>query len=49
MEFIKEQLVSIPTATRVPTQAPPPTPPVAQPESAPAAPTDPGAMLAALL
>ncbi|XP_061345364.1 AP-2 complex subunit alpha-1-like isoform X5 [Gastrolobium bilobum] len=50
-EFIKEQLVSIPTATRVPAQAPstPPTPPVAQPASAPAALTDPGAMLAALL
>ncbi|KAL1345538.1 hypothetical protein HN51_019263 [Arachis hypogaea] len=48
-EFIKEQLIIIPTATRVLTQPPPPTPPVVQPTSAPAAPTDPGALLAALL
>ncbi|KAI4322360.1 hypothetical protein L6164_022063 [Bauhinia variegata] len=47
-EFIKEQIVIIPTAARVPAQAPP-TPPVAQQASAPAALTDPGAMLAALL
>ncbi|TKY48605.1 AP-2 complex subunit alpha-2 [Spatholobus suberectus] len=47
-EFIKDQLVSIPAATQVPTQ-PAPTSPVAQPASAPAALTDPGAMLAALL
>lgn len=48
-EFIKDQLVSIPTAVaRVPTQ-PAPTSPMAQPTSAPAALTDPGAMLAALL
>ncbi|KAF7805668.1 AP-2 complex subunit alpha-1-like [Senna tora] len=46
-EFIKEQLVSIPT-THVPAQAPPP-PPVAQPASAPAGMIDPGAMLAGLL
>ncbi|KAJ7981101.1 AP-2 complex subunit alpha [Quillaja saponaria] len=42
-EFIKEQLVSIPIAPHVPT------PLVAQPTSSPAALTDPGAMLAALL
>ncbi|MED6136790.1 hypothetical protein PIB30_059073 [Stylosanthes scabra] len=48
-EFIKEQLAVIPMATRVPTQQPPPTPPVVQPVSAPAALTDPGALLAALL
>ncbi|RDY08010.1 AP-2 complex subunit alpha-2 [Mucuna pruriens] len=48
-EFIKDQLVSIPVSARVvPTQAAP-TSPVAQPSSAPAALTDPGAMLAALL
>ncbi|KAI4334294.1 hypothetical protein L6164_019004 [Bauhinia variegata] len=47
-EFIKEQLVIVPTAARVPAQALP-TPPVAQPASDPAALTDPGAMLAALL
>ncbi|XP_020235877.1 AP-2 complex subunit alpha-1 [Cajanus cajan] len=47
-EFVKDQLVSIPTTTRVPIQ-PAPTSPVAQPNSAPAALTDPGAMLAALL
>ncbi|KAG4384635.1 hypothetical protein GLYMA_13G320200v4 [Glycine max] len=49
-EFIKDQLVSIPTAaTHVPTQPAPTSPPVAQPGSAPTALTDPGAMLAALL
>ncbi|KHN27686.1 AP-2 complex subunit alpha-2 [Glycine soja] len=49
-EFIKDQLVSIPAiATRVPTQPAPTSPPLAQPGSAPAALTDPGAMLAALL
>lgn len=48
-EFIKEQLISIPTATRVPPTPAPPTPPLAQPASNPAALTDPGAMLAALL
>lgn len=42
-EFIKEQLVSIPTATR------PPAPEVAQPTSAVTSLTDPGAMLAGLL
>lgn len=42
-EFIKEQLVSIPTATR------PPAPEVAQPTSAATSLTDPGAMLAGLL
>ncbi|KAL2337552.1 hypothetical protein Fmac_011998 [Flemingia macrophylla] len=47
-EFVKEQLVSIPTTTRIPIQQTP-TSPVAQPTSAPAALTDPGAMLAALL
>ncbi|MED6197819.1 hypothetical protein PIB30_060338 [Stylosanthes scabra] len=36
-EFIKEQLAVIPTATRVPTQPPPPTPPVVQPVNAPSA------------
>lgn len=47
-EFIKEQLVSIPTAPRPPAPAPP-APSVAQPVS-PAAPSnDPGAMLAGLL
>ncbi|KAJ7947924.1 AP-2 complex subunit alpha [Quillaja saponaria] len=44
-EFIKEQLVSIPTAPHPPTQAPP----TAQPTSSPTTLTDPGAMLAALL
>uniref|UniRef100_A0A2C9VYG3 AP-2 complex subunit alpha n=1 Tax=Manihot esculenta TaxID=3983 RepID=A0A2C9VYG3_MANES len=44
-EFIKEQLVSIPTAPRVPTTAPP----VARPTSPVMALTDPGAMLAGLL
>ncbi|KAI5592601.1 hypothetical protein BDE02_04G163400 [Populus trichocarpa] len=43
-EFIKEQLVSIPTASRPPA----PAPPAAQPTS-PAALTDPGALLAGLL
>ncbi|XP_027343691.1 AP-2 complex subunit alpha-1-like isoform X2 [Abrus precatorius] len=47
-EFIKDQLVSIPTATRIPIQAAT-TPPVAQPAGTPTALTDPGAMLAALL
>ncbi|KAJ0020611.1 hypothetical protein Pint_31991 [Pistacia integerrima] len=46
-EFIKEQLVSIPTATpRTPAR---PVSPVAQPPSTPAASNDPGAMLAGLL
>ncbi|KAG8644694.1 hypothetical protein MANES_11G155700v8 [Manihot esculenta] len=44
-EFIKEQLVSIPTAP----QAPPAAPPVAQPTSPVSALADPGAMLAGLL
>ncbi|KAB1227334.1 AP-2 complex subunit alpha-2 [Morella rubra] len=44
-EFIKEQLVSIPTVSRAPT----PAPPVPQPTSPVAALTDPGAMLAGLL
>ncbi|XP_065865047.1 AP-2 complex subunit alpha-1-like isoform X2 [Euphorbia lathyris] len=50
-EFIKEQLVSIPTATRGPTTPapPPPAPQVAQPTSPVASLTDPGAMLAGLL
>ncbi|OIW15798.1 hypothetical protein TanjilG_04333 [Lupinus angustifolius] len=48
-EFIKEQLIVIPTVTHAPTQAPPGPPPLAQPASNPAALTDPGAMLAALL
>jgi len=43
-EFIKEQLVSIPTASRPPA----PAPPAAQPTN-PAALTDPGALLAGLL
>ncbi|KDP34356.1 hypothetical protein JCGZ_11239 [Jatropha curcas] len=47
-EFIKEQLVSIPTAPRGPT-APPPAPSVAQPTSPVAPSTDPGALLAGLL
>ncbi|XP_061346364.1 AP-2 complex subunit alpha-1-like isoform X4 [Gastrolobium bilobum] len=47
-EFIKEQLVNIPTATHIPTQEPP-TPPIAQQANAHEALTDPGAMLAALL
>ncbi|CAL0332320.1 unnamed protein product [Lupinus luteus] len=47
-EFIKEQLIVIPTAVRAPTQSPP-APPVAQVASNPAALIDPGAMLAALL
>jgi len=46
-EFIKEQLVSIPTASRPPAPAPP-APPAAQPTN-PAALTDPGALLAGLL
>lgn len=44
-EFIKEQLVSIPTAP----QAPTPAPPAPQPTSPAAALTDPGAILAGLL
>ncbi|OIW03899.1 hypothetical protein TanjilG_30175 [Lupinus angustifolius] len=48
-EFIKEQLIDIPTAARAPTQAPSGAASVAQPASNPAALTDPGAMLAALL
>ncbi|KAL9322706.1 hypothetical protein ACSQ67_010759 [Phaseolus vulgaris] len=49
-EFVKEQLVSIPTPIAVrPTTQPTPTSPLAQPSSAPASITDPGAMLAALL
>ncbi|XP_059627147.1 AP-2 complex subunit alpha-1-like isoform X3 [Cornus florida] len=40
-EFVKEQLVSIPTASRVPAQA--------QPTNSPSALSDPGAMLAGLL
>ncbi|EEF34929.1 AP-2 complex subunit alpha, putative [Ricinus communis] len=44
-EFIKEQLVSIPTAPRGPT----PAPPVAQPPNPVTALTDPGAVLAGLL
>ncbi|KAK4286380.1 hypothetical protein QN277_002941 [Acacia crassicarpa] len=48
-EFIKELLVSLPPATRAPTQASP-MPPVAQPVSVPTVESnDPGAMLAALL
>jgi len=48
-EFIKDQLVSIPTPIAIrPTQLAPASP-VAQPSSAPASLTDPGAMLAALL
>uniref|UniRef100_A0A6M2EUE3 Clathrin adaptor alpha-adaptin appendage C-terminal subdomain domain-containing protein n=1 Tax=Populus davidiana TaxID=266767 RepID=A0A6M2EUE3_9ROSI len=46
-EFIKEQLVSIPTAPPPPAPAPPAAP-VAQPTN-PAALTDPGALLAGLL
>ncbi|KAL5580226.1 hypothetical protein UlMin_012668 [Ulmus minor] len=46
-EFIKEQLVSIPTGPRAPSPVPP-APPAAQPTS-PAALSDPGAMLAGLL
>jgi hypothetical protein len=46
-EFIKEQLVSIPTAPHPPAPAPPAAP-VAQPTNA-AALTDPGALLAGLL
>ncbi|KAF2300727.1 hypothetical protein GH714_015364 [Hevea brasiliensis] len=46
-EFIKEQLVSIPTAPRGPTTAPP-APPVVQPTSPAMALTDPGAMLAGI-
>ncbi|XP_052189954.1 AP-2 complex subunit alpha-1-like [Diospyros lotus] len=44
-EFIKEQLVSIPTIPR----APAPPPPQAQPTSPPTSMSDPGAMLAGLL
>ncbi|KAF5447590.1 hypothetical protein F2P56_033131 [Juglans regia] len=47
-EFIKEQLVSIPTASRAPMPATP-APPIPQPTSPAAALTDPGAMLAGLL
>ncbi|KAI7984572.1 AP-2 complex subunit alpha-2 [Camellia lanceoleosa] len=46
-EFIKEQLVTIPTVSRAP--APAPAPPQAQPSSAPTALSDPGALLAGLL
>lgn len=46
-DFIKEQLITIPMATRVPAPAPA-GPPVVQPPS-PAAANDPGAMLAGLL
>ncbi|KAL5763867.1 hypothetical protein ACOSP7_016232 [Xanthoceras sorbifolium] len=52
-EFIKEQLVSIPTAPRAPGSTPPapapPVPPVVQPTSPAAALNDPGALLAGLL
>ncbi|KAK1588430.1 hypothetical protein Q3G72_023165 [Acer saccharum] len=56
-EFIKEQLVSIPTAPRAPGATPPapapapapPAPPVVQPTSSAAALNDPGALLAGLL
>ncbi|MED6206027.1 hypothetical protein PIB30_118965 [Stylosanthes scabra] len=48
-EFIKEKLVSIPTATKKPPQASSTPPPPDQQASDPAALTDPGAMLAALL
>uniref|UniRef100_A0A5B7AVA0 AP-2 complex subunit alpha n=1 Tax=Davidia involucrata TaxID=16924 RepID=A0A5B7AVA0_DAVIN len=44
-EFVKEQLISIPTAS----QAPATVPPQAQPTSPPTALSDPGAMLAGLL
>ncbi|CAL5426395.1 unnamed protein product [Camellia sinensis] len=44
-EFIKEQLVTIPTVSR----SPAPAPPQAQPTSAPTALSDPGALLAGLL
>ena len=47
-EFIKEQIVNIPVAPRVPGSVPP-APPVVQPTSPVAALTDPGAMLAGLL
>ncbi|CAL0321961.1 unnamed protein product [Lupinus luteus] len=51
-EFIKEQLIDIPSVARAPTQPPSAhasAAPVAQPASNPAALTDPGAILAALL
>ncbi|CAK9183789.1 unnamed protein product [Ilex paraguariensis] len=52
-EFIKEQLISIPTASRAPSpvslQAQPAEPPQPLPTSSPAALSDPGAMLAGLL
>ncbi|XP_028756850.1 AP-2 complex subunit alpha-1 [Neltuma alba] len=48
-EFIKELLVSLPPATRAPPTQAPQMPQVAQPASVPAAPNDPGAILAALL
>lgn len=48
-EFIKEQLVSIPTAPRPQPPQVPPAPPVAQPTSSAAALSDPGALLAGLL
>ncbi|KAE9600571.1 putative adaptor protein complex AP-2, alpha subunit [Lupinus albus] len=48
-EFIKEQLIDIPTVASAPIQAHPGAAPTAQPASNPAALTDPGAMLAALL
>lgn len=46
-EFIKEQLVSVPTASRAPAPQVPPT--QAQPTTSPSALSDPGAMLAGLL
>jgi len=48
-EFIKDQLVSIPTPIAIRPTQPAPTSPVAQPSGAPASLTDPGAILAALL
>ncbi|XP_024023774.1 AP-2 complex subunit alpha-1 [Morus notabilis] len=51
-EFIKEQLVSIPSVPTAPRASPgqaPPAPPVAQPTSSAAALSDPGALLAGLL
>lgn len=45
-EFVKEQLVSIPTAARA---AAPPVPPQPQPTSPPPPTSDPGALLAGLL
>ncbi|KAJ4843598.1 hypothetical protein Tsubulata_029024 [Turnera subulata] len=48
-EFIKEQLVSIPTTSREPAAPVPVTAPVTAPVTPPTALTDPGAMLAGLL